>query len=298
VYTKILVPLDGSKPAEAILPHVRFLAAKLKLGVELLQVLDPDVVATFCDPEHGHYFDNVEADMRNHSADYLKKLAASFPRPSEALYSVLVGKTVEVILSKAHRGPCALIALATRGSSGIRKWALGSVADKIMRAATNHLLLIHPGQKRSSDEPRLRTVIVPLDGSALAEKVLSPVVELAKRLELEVTLLRAYGLPLGRFSPKRESASLDERRRKLREEAQDYLDGKINSLQAEGLRNVKSLVVEGDAAQEIIDCAKSISESFIAMCTHGRSGLGRWVLGSVTDRVVRNSGDPVLVVHA
>jgi nucleotide-binding universal stress UspA family protein len=85
-----------------------------------------------------------------------------------------------------------------------------------------------------------------------------------------------------------------------RSEVERYLSAKVEELQAQGLPLVSSLVIEGSAggaAAEIIDLAKRTTENLVAMSTHGRSGMSRWILGSVTERVVRYSQDPVLVLR-
>jgi nucleotide-binding universal stress UspA family protein len=83
----------------------------------------------------------------------------------------------------------------------------------------------------------------------------------------------------------------------VKAEAQAYLDARVAALKEKGLARVSSLLREGLAAEEIIRCAREHPDSLVAMCTHGRSGLKRWVLGSVTEKVVRHSGDPVLVMR-
>jgi nucleotide-binding universal stress UspA family protein len=84
----------------------------------------------------------------------------------------------------------------------------------------------------------------------------------------------------------------------VREEAGTYLEAKVNELHQNGVEKVSSILMVGSGADEIIDLARGTPDNLIAMCTHGRSGVNRWVLGSVTEKVVRHSGDPVLVVRA
>jgi nucleotide-binding universal stress UspA family protein len=84
---------------------------------------------------------------------------------------------------------------------------------------------------------------------------------------------------------------------KIKEEITDYLQAKVEQLQAEGIEKVSFMAVEGRGAEEIIDLAQKKHDNIVAMSTHGRSGIGRWVLGSVTDRVVCYCGDPVLVIR-
>ena len=84
----------------------------------------------------------------------------------------------------------------------------------------------------------------------------------------------------------------------LESEARDYLQKKVGEIKQKGAENVVSVVNPGYGAEEIITADRNTPENFIAMSTHGRSGMQRWVLGSVSDRVVRHSGDPVLIIRS
>ena len=129
-------------------------------------------------------------------ADYLKAVAATFPTSLTVNCSVENGRAAEVIVDSASRDPSTLITMATHGRSGAQRWLLGSVAQKVLQASINPLLLIRPSKEtRPSAEVRLSTVILPLDGSHLAEKIFPHVVYLANRLKLEVVLIRTYTLP-------------------------------------------------------------------------------------------------------
>jgi nucleotide-binding universal stress UspA family protein len=121
-------------------------------------------------------------------------------------------------------------------------------------------------------------------------------------MNLEVELLRIYSLPVTAIAPATPAAypigaqmlTVDA----FREEAVDYLQAKFEELrEGEGLPQVSQTIAEGDAADQIIEAARQTGHSLIAMSTHGRSGVGRWVLGSVADRVIRQSGDPVFVIR-
>jgi nucleotide-binding universal stress UspA family protein len=85
---------------------------------------------------------------------------------------------------------------------------------------------------------------------------------------------------------------------RLEIDAREYLAEKVEDLRRKGIKNVSSVVGLGYGAGEIIKLARETPDNFVAMCTHGRSGIRRWVLGSVTERVVRHSGDPVLIIRA
>jgi nucleotide-binding universal stress UspA family protein len=299
MYTKILVPLDGSAIAEQVLPHACSLAGTLSLPVELLHAVDPQTIETFTDPRHGRYVDMVEADFKEKGLDYLKKFEDSFPKASKIVCSVEIGKPADVIVAKAAAQPATLITMSTHGRSGIQRWLLGSVAEKVLQMTTNHLLLVRGDKENKTVRSSLKTVVVPLDGSSLAEKALPCVREIAKKMDLEVLLLRVYAVPVMAFTGEDYYApNLEMILQEAKDEAKRYLEQKVNQLKREGLQRVSSRLLEGEIANQIIDFARKTPDNLIAMCSHGRSGIGRLVLGSVTSRVVRYSGDPVLVVRA
>jgi nucleotide-binding universal stress UspA family protein len=283
MYDKILVPLDGSKIAERVLPYARFLATGLHLPVELMHVKDP------------------ETALRVHGADYLRKVAASFMNQVNTRCHVEEGAAAAVIVDKASIDSGTVIAMATHGQSGGQRWLLGRVAQKVLQASVNPLLVIRPNETNLSiDEVKLATIIVPLDGSQLAEKIFPHVVYLASGLKLAVVLARTYTLPTASYfmaaavSPS-DVKDIGER---IKEEATSYLRAKVKELEAHGLEKVSFVLTEGRGPEEIIALAQKSSDNLVAMSSHGRSGMGRWVLGSVTDRVVSYCGDPVLVIRS
>ena len=285
---KILVPLDGSELAEQILPYARRFAGACTLSVELLQVNDPDSLAAYAPP------------LR--SDDYLKQTAKKYCLPGAAITTkVELGQPAQLILECAKDDPSCLIAMATHGMSGIRRWVLGSVAGKVVQSAVNPLLIVRPLDGGDRSQPvEFKTVFVPLDGSGLAEKVLPYVVMLAKLLKLEVQLVRVFEPPPNAYvlgdGVIPQGSELY--REKLKREAQDYLDGKVQELCAEGWENVMATAIAGDAANEIIDLACRTENTLIAMTSHGRSGVGSWMLGSVAEKVIHHSRDPVLLIRA
>jgi len=297
MYTRMLIPLDGSKVAEQVLPYARFLAKALRIPVELLGVVDPEALVAFSNPAQGRHLDTLVAEAASRTAIYLETTAQSF-QGARVKCSVGKGKPEDEVIEKAAADKNTLIVMATHGRSGIQRWLLGSVADKVLHGATNHLFLVRASEQGKTDgEAPLQTAIVPLDGSALAEQVLPYVLDLTKKMKLKVVLMRAYALPpaisaedYGFYS----ADLLDH----LESEARDYLAEKVNEVEQKGVENVASVVNTGYGAEEIIMLARNTPDNFIAMCTRGRSGVQRWVLGSVTDRVVRHSGDPVLIIRS
>jgi nucleotide-binding universal stress UspA family protein len=283
MYTKLLVPLDGSRLAEQILPYTSLLAEAFEIPVELLRVDDSGALA----PSKGD--------------EYLKEIGDwAFPASVKFHRSVEVANPTEAILRHAAAERKTLIAMATHGLSGIRGWTMGSVAYKVVHATRNPVLLIRPTEEGDPGVAvKLGTVLVPLDGSGLADRILPHVIALAKKLSLEVTLIRAYTVPPDNYivGDGLYLDALARQRDAFKQEIDDYLTGKTEEIRAAGLSRVSPIATHGDAAGEIIDCARNTQNSLIAMSTHGRSGLGRWLMGSVAEKVVQYSRNPVLVIR-
>ena len=134
-------------------------------------------------------------------------------------------------------------------------------------------------------------ILVPLDGSPLAEAILPQVTELARVHGAELILLRvalAHGFP---------GADPTEAQLEAVREGEKYLEGVEKELASRGLR-ASRVVRYGHAAEEILDHAAFGGIDLIAMSTHGRTGVGRWVLGSVAEKVLRASSTPLLLLRA
>jgi nucleotide-binding universal stress UspA family protein len=300
MYTRLLIPLDGSKTAEKVLPYARFLASKWKLPVELLEVIDIAEIATRISPEKAHLLNTMLENVVRSGEQYLREVASAFPGV-DVKCTVEKGTTAEAIIEKAAADKGTLITMATHGRSGINRWLLGSVAEKVLRGATNPLLLIRATEEAKTEgEATLRSVIAPLDGSQVAEQALLTVAELAKQLKLEVVLFRAYHIPYSAYADPDGYylVNYEELVTAMRDEAVAYLEKKAEAVKQMGVEKVSYAAKEGFAADEVISLARKTPDNLIAMCTHGRSGVKRWVLGSVTETVVRHSGDPVLVIRA
>jgi nucleotide-binding universal stress UspA family protein len=250
---------------------------------------------------HVRDFDPLIEAATQEGNRYLESTAGSFGGTAVS-YAVERGLADQIIIEKAGGDKETLIAMATRGRSGIHRWLMGSVAEKVLRGATNPLLLVRGDEEGKSDgEAALKSVVVPLDGSKLAESVLPHAIDLAKKLNLAIVLTRAYQIPLSAAHAGGDAPYVpnsDALLNWVREEAGAYLKAKVEELQQNRVEKVSSILSIGSGADEIIELARTTPDNLIAMCTHGRSGVRRWALGSVTEKVVRHSGDPVLVVRA
>lgn len=300
MYSKILVPLDGSIVAEQVLPYARFVVARLKLSVELLGVVDPAAIAVSGLAHNPRYVGKVTEDGRRASETYLARVSGTFPEKSAA-WSVQMGNPALAIIDRAAQDKGTLIAMATHGRTGMSRWLLGSVAEKVLRGSTNPLLLVRAGAGgRGDGTVKFETIIVPLDTSPLAETVLRDATALAKLLQVKLILAHAYEVPVSSYLGA-EDYSISNYRSvaaELRERGRKYLDHKVEELKRGGLAKVSSMLLEGSAAEEIIALTRREPNSLVAISTHGYSGVKRWVLGSVTEKVARHCDEPVLVVRA
>jgi nucleotide-binding universal stress UspA family protein len=176
---------------------------------------------------------------------------------------------------------------------------LGSVTDKALRAATNPLLAVRAHEQETAlTEAKLESVVVPLDESPLAEQVLPHAVYLARTMGLRVILLRATP-DAGDYYRYMEytPGNFEDFAQFIDGQAIDYLKREAQKLRSEGLTLVEERSLHGHPAAAIVDLARETPHSLIAMTTHGRSGVGRWLLGSVADRVVHHSAGSVLIVR-
>jgi len=301
MYTRILIPLDGSTTAEKVFPYARFFARRLTLPVELLQVIEIADVARLIRRDRVEYFKTTLEKLDESRGQYLRRVAETFVNTAVNC-TPLKATPAEAIIDKAAEDKTTLISMATHGRSGVKRWLLGSVAEKVLRAGSNPLLLIRATEEAEREgEANLTALIVPLDGSAVAEQVLPDVTALAKQLNVEIILYRAYTIPYTALTldPGIAYAVAEEELiSALRDEATAYLEKKAAELKELGIERVSTIAQYGLAADEIISLAKKTPENLIAMCTHGHSGVKRWVLGSVTETVVRHSGNPVLIIRA
>jgi nucleotide-binding universal stress UspA family protein len=203
--------------------------------------------------------------------------------------AVTAGKPAEEIIGVAESQGCDLIVLSTSTRQGNGRGTLGRVTDKVFHASQIPLLLIPP-QTTASSMSRFQapsTLIVPLDGSSLAEAALPFAEDLARSLAAEIMLARA--VPFA-------GAIVDEQAPPTGEvEARAYLRSLTERLQATGIV-VQPRAFDGPAVEYILDLASQTPHSLVVLTTHGRSALARWFVGSVVEGVVQAASVPVLVI--
>lgn len=296
MYEKILIPLDGSELAEVALPYAEELAGRLGSEITLLAVAESEESQDY--HKHQLYIQHLVEPTKRLAEKYLKK-------PGDKLIKVestiLTGHPADEIVAYADKEGSSLIVMATHGRSGIRRWSLGSVADKVVRAATQPVALIRAKGARPDVRERgiLNRALVPLDGSKESEAIIPNIEELASKLDAEIILLqvleRAYHMWAGG-----EASSLipytDAEMEPLKAQAASYLEEVISLLNNKGIPTRPEVRV-GSPAREIIKLADETDSDMVAMSTHGKSGFSRWAFGSVAEKVLHAGNTPLLLVR-
>jgi nucleotide-binding universal stress UspA family protein len=217
----------------------------------------------------------------------------------DVAFDVGCGPPAEAIVEAALNHHVALIALASHGYSGLKRWALGSVADKVVHATSIPVLVVRGAA--SARASAIKRIMVPLDGSALARQALPLALELARSARAELLLLQAVAPAIEDYpiiSPSRGPIpQYGEVLAALRHQAASDLDTLATELHSHDL-TVATHVVGGLAAEVLVDEAAQRGVDLIVMATHGYSGLRRWALGSVADKVLHATTTPILLVHA
>ena len=207
-----------------------------------------------------------------------------------------VGRPAEEILRVADEEGCGMIAMSTHGRNAITRGILGSVTDKVLHASDAPILTIAPerARKYQEDKASLETLVVPLVGSELAERALPYAEKLAGLLSLKILLARVVRFERPHYTVS--GVELPDLTEQLVHEASEYLEGISKEVGSRGLK-VETKVLRRAPAPVLLDLAHQTPQSCIAMTTHARSGLSRWMMGSVAEALVRGSGEPVLLIR-
>lgn len=288
---RVLVPLDGSALAEGALPVARRLVGEpgdelILLRVAVLNDMPMPIMAEYgmVWADYGEAVTTPEEERRQ-AVDYLDGVQGRSTLANlHTRAIVLEGDRSQVIVETAAKEGVDLIVMTSHGRTGLSRWVIGSVAERVLESGPCPVLLWRDGQEAAS---ALQSILVTLDGSTLSETALDPALKLARRLGASVTLLRVWPHGAGEARPESEDS---------------YLNGVIKQ-HAETTVPLRSATVEAKGAGPahtalaIIEFAGREAIDLIAMSTHGRSGLQRWVYGSVTEKVLRGTDKALLMVR-
>jgi nucleotide-binding universal stress UspA family protein len=290
---RILVPLDGSARAERAIPWADELGGALGAEVELLRVVGPNDLPdeVFSDAVA---YQVVENESRAGRAT-LDLEAEQFVRVTAPAREIMFGVPGATIAARAQVSKINLIVMSSHGRGDLERAVLGSVADEVIRDSRVPVLVI--GDDIPSPPSQMpKKVLIPLDGSELSEAVLTYVTPLAQSLGWNLVLFWQVDLPRPAIPVQGALISLDFAAGGGRADMVEYLDRIVADLQTRGVV-AEPRVWFGSRPQSIIECASDEHIDLIAMSTHGRKGLGRWLRGSVTQYVLKHATVPVLTVR-
>jgi nucleotide-binding universal stress UspA family protein len=295
MYRSIFVSLDGSPFSEQALPLAVTVARRARAKLHLARVHDPgaDRLLTYytLDPR-------VAEAERAYLDEVVRRVTTEADVPVDA--ALLSGPVAEALQRHTAAVAADLLVMTTHGRGTWSRFWLGSVADRLVRLVTEPMLLVRPRQEAAAVEaaPELRRVLIPLDGSDLAEQILDPALALGSLMQAEYVLLQVVkplpvnGLDVPGYAPGAPDPSF---LKGARDAALDYLDSVAGRLRARSAHVRTRVAVSPQAAGAILDEARAAGIQLIALATHGRGGFKRLLLGSVADKVLREASVPVLV---
>ncbi len=292
MFKTVLVPLDGSPLAAKALPYAERLAKESEAKLILVRAVEPWGTTGGRRHEHdGDALPRAEADLQSLATELSN-------RGIKSETHVCVDEPASAIDGVARRTQADVIVMSTHGRGGLARWAYGSVAERVLRSSELPLLLVSAHSQRDWAVPSVGPVVVPLDGSPLAEEALAPAEGLAAILGTGLLLLQVVEPPTAAFYGAAPGAvfplgDLDQ----WLEEAKKYLHGVADRYET-GPIPVRAEALIGYAAAGVAEVAAHHNAAAIAITTHGRTGLARLALGSVTLGVVQRVEAPILVVRS
>jgi nucleotide-binding universal stress UspA family protein len=289
---KIFVPLDGSTLSKQAVNVGEMLARACGGSLHLIHILED---STFSDSQPQRAISD-----RQVAEKYLNALVARLPDDLEVHTDGIHGNATEELLRISRESPDAIIAMSTHGRGGLGRIMFGSVADKVLRGAAAPVALVrNSGQDVSQ---RLRTLLVPLDGSPLAEDALPLAEQLARATDATISLVRVtdpfwdssfvVDVPGAVYLSQQQISEYEEQ---SLADARAYLNDVATDLRARGLRVVWEVRI-GRPADEIARVADTTTADLIVISTHGRGGIRRWALGSVTNEILHRGTTPILAI--
>jgi nucleotide-binding universal stress UspA family protein len=298
MYKVIMVPTDGSGfDREAIRVALR-IAERCDAKVRLVRVLATGSYFGMAATAEGTAIAaEVVHSERDRALSELYALAAECRATSKAAITVDLhaGPIGDVLQGYARRNEVDLIVISTHGRSGVSRLSLGSVTDSLIRHTTIPVLVVKPPTSYLNPQviEAFKRIVVPLDGSTLAEQILPRVLELAKLEDAEITLLNVL-VPQSYSQKEIVDPSLPWWDKDI-SQAQAYLFRIAGRLRRNRVAVTTDIVIGENVATAIGDFASREKADLIAIATHGRGGLARMIRGSVADAIMHSARMSMLV---
>jgi nucleotide-binding universal stress UspA family protein len=295
----VLLPLDGSRLAESVLPTARALASHFGVRFVLVHVIERRA-PTRVHGDH-HLGDVAEAKA------YLEQLADSLQPEADAVschvHEEQQRDVAARIVEHADEVNADLVLMCAHGSGGLRDLFFGTIAQQALERGRRPILLVQPRANATpASVSALQRILVPLDGSAEHELALAPALRLARgfaaELELVLVVPTAHTLAgeqarSARMLPGTMRAVLE----LAEESAQGYLGSQVARCRAAGV-SASSELLRGDAVSAIADAVERRQADLVVLGSHGRCGFDALLAGSVAPRITGRTARPLLLVPA
>jgi nucleotide-binding universal stress UspA family protein len=294
----ILVPLDGSTLAEFVLPHVRAIAPVMNARVTLLHVMEHPQSrdeTLIVDPVNWH--------LRKHKSEiYLEKNTERLRSSGLSTeFTILEGNPAESIVEFAQNNNVDLIAISTHGISGLSKWNISSVTQKILLLSYKSILLVRAYKPRGETAGvRYKRIFVGLDCSTRAEFILPIAISLAQSFKSKLLLGTAIQKPqsIHRFPLSEDDIKLTNQIiEKNFQAASHYLDQLKNQFTSKELKLNTNIVIGDNAITILHDMVEEARADLVMLVAHGTSGERRWPYGSVTSSFVTYGNTALMIMQ-
>ncbi|AUV83154.1 universal stress protein [Salinigranum rubrum] len=289
-YDEVLIPTDGSESAERAARYGQVLAEAYGASVYVLSVVDE---RDFDGVVGGDEADAGKTAAERTAQDAVERVAALFE--GNVTTRVTVGIPSEEILAYVSEAAIDLVAMGTHGRTGVERFLIGSVAERVVRHAEIPVLTVRLSDT-ASPWPPLERILVPTDGSDASFQALPHAFDLADRFDALVEGLSIVD-ERTKASVYTVETALEEMvggLEAMAETATERIEARAKAADAE----VTTTVVDGIPSRTICAHAEESGADLVVIASHGRTGLSHYLLGSVAERVVRNSTVPVLTVPA
>ncbi len=307
MYRVIQVALDGSSFAEQAIPFAIGLAQRNRARLEIIRVHEPIAGAYVDRPGTSEWA--LDRELIDRCREYLDAIVGRLKKVADlhVISTLVKGPIAESIVGQVAGSGIDLLVMTTHARGPVGRFWFGSIADALVRQLPIPILIVPPqnAAPEVTQAAALRHVLIPLDGSQLAEQAVEPALALGGGTQTHYTLLRSVARVIavtadptsGLVSELNASLwqALDELHRRQQIEATEYLEQLANRLRARSLSVDTQVVLDDRPANAVLECAAAIGADAIAMTTRGHGGLKRLYLGSVADKVLRGATTPVLV---
>ncbi|MBI1730262.1 universal stress protein [Candidatus Acetothermia bacterium] len=297
MFKRILVPLDGSGLAEAVLPAVIYLAERFSATIILFHAIERSARTTI----HGQRHLSTPDEASAYLSEIVKRLQSSKLNVETDLHSTGEPDVARSIITHVSELKADLIALCAHGHTGWRELIVGNIAQQVVQLGTTPVFFVRPGETKIATSFECHRILVPLDGAPVHEPALPVAMRFAKATGSAIHLINVVPTP-GTLSAEQAGARLflPTTMAAVLEMAQrgagEYLQERLDELAKQGIQATAE-VVRGDVAPSILNVMQRSNADLICMATHGRANIDAFWSGSVTPKILAQAGAPVLLIR-